>query len=108
MDAAIQRLAERIRAHAALPADGREPLRIRAGGTKDFYGNAPRGEWLDPRELRFHTVWSAVRLYGLIMQARAALTQGIVNDVEITFACADNIMLLFLGLAQELQAADAL
>jgi glycolate oxidase FAD binding subunit len=28
---------------------GRRALCIRAGGTKDFYGNAPRGERLDPR-----------------------------------------------------------
>ena len=27
----------------------RRPLRIRGGGTKDFYGNAPRGELLDTR-----------------------------------------------------------
>ena len=38
-------LAARVRAAAAR----KQPLRIRAGGTKDFYGNAPRGEVLDPR-----------------------------------------------------------
>jgi glycolate oxidase FAD binding subunit len=27
----------------------RRPLRIRAGGTKDFYGNAPKGDLFDPR-----------------------------------------------------------
>lgn len=36
-------LEERIRAAAA----ARRPLRIRAGGSKDFYGNAPAGELLD-------------------------------------------------------------
>jgi len=51
VEAAIERLAERIRAHAARAADGRAPLRIRAGGSKDFYGNEPRGDILDPREL---------------------------------------------------------
>jgi glycolate oxidase FAD binding subunit len=48
MDAALQALAERVRAAA-----GRhELLRIRAGGSKDFYGNTPRGTPLDPRALR--------------------------------------------------------
>jgi glycolate oxidase FAD binding subunit len=36
---------ERIRDAAAR----RAPLRLRGGGTKDFYGNAPRGEILDTR-----------------------------------------------------------
>ena len=30
-------------------AERRAPLRIRGGGSKDFYGNAPRGELLDTR-----------------------------------------------------------
>jgi glycolate oxidase FAD binding subunit len=48
MDAAIAALAGQIRAAAAAGAT----LRVRAGGSKDFYGNAPRGEPLDPRALR--------------------------------------------------------
>jgi glycolate oxidase FAD binding subunit len=47
MEAALQDLADRINAAAAKKA----PLQIRAGGTKDFYGNAPRGTPLDPRAL---------------------------------------------------------
>lgn len=47
MDTALQSLAERIRAAAA----GGTPLRIRGGGSKDFYGNPPRGELLDTRPL---------------------------------------------------------
>jgi aminoglycoside phosphotransferase (APT) family kinase protein len=67
------------------------------------------GGWkVEPAALRFHTVWSAIRLYGLIMQARSALARGLVNDVEITFACADNVMLLFNALAGELGEALAL
>ena len=32
------------------------------------------GGWkVEPRELRFHTIYNAVRLYGLIMQARAPM-----------------------------------
>jgi aminoglycoside phosphotransferase (APT) family kinase protein len=63
---------------------------------------------IEAAPLRFHTIWSAVRLYGLIMQARAALAQGLVSDVEITFACSDSLMLLFRALANELQDAGAL
>jgi len=42
---AVASLQERVRAAAA----ARTPLAIRAGGSKDFYGNEPRGEVLDPR-----------------------------------------------------------
>ena len=46
--AALSRLRERVRSAAASHA----PLAIRAGGTKDFYGNAGGGgTLLDPREL---------------------------------------------------------
>ncbi len=45
MDAAVTALADRIRAAGAAGAR----LRIRAGGSKDFYGNRPAGEVLDPR-----------------------------------------------------------
>lgn len=45
--AALTRLRERVRSAAA----DRTALRIRAGGTKDFYGNASDGALLDPREL---------------------------------------------------------
>lgn len=45
---ALTRLRDRVRT----ATEQRSPLRIRAGGTKDFYGNATAGELLDPRELR--------------------------------------------------------
>ena len=41
----LDELRERVRAATA----ARTPLRIRAGGSKDFYGNAAAGELLDPR-----------------------------------------------------------
>jgi glycolate oxidase FAD binding subunit len=41
----MESLTERIREAAAQ----RRPLRLRGGGTKDFYGNEPRGELLDTR-----------------------------------------------------------
>jgi len=43
---ALKRLRDRVREATAR----RTPLRIRAGGTKDFYGNPTTGELLDPRE----------------------------------------------------------
>ena len=41
----LERLQEQVRAATA----ARTPLAIRAGGSKDFYGNESRGELLDPR-----------------------------------------------------------
>jgi len=46
-DPAINRLEERIRAAVA----DRRPLRIRGGGTKDFYGDQIAGDPLDVREV---------------------------------------------------------
>jgi glycolate oxidase FAD binding subunit len=40
---------EELRARVRDAAASKTPLAVRAGGTKDFYGNAPRGEILDPR-----------------------------------------------------------
>jgi len=48
MDPALANLTERVRAARA----AHTPLCVRAGGTKDFYGNEPRGERLDPRAYR--------------------------------------------------------
>jgi glycolate oxidase FAD binding subunit len=47
-DSAVARVAEQIRG----AAQARTPLRLRGGGSKDFYGNACAGELLDLRELR--------------------------------------------------------
>jgi glycolate oxidase FAD binding subunit len=47
-EAALDELVARVREATA----GKTPLTIRSGGTKDFYGNVPRGEEvLDPRGL---------------------------------------------------------
>jgi len=48
MDAALAALVERIRAAAAQGT----PLRIRGGGTKDFYGESLQGELLETSALR--------------------------------------------------------
>ncbi len=47
MDANLAQLVDRIRAAAAAGT----PLRIRGGGTKDFYGESLQGELLDTRSL---------------------------------------------------------
>ena len=47
MDSALQHITERVRAAAA---DG-TPLRIRGGGSKDFYGQTLQGDLLDTRPL---------------------------------------------------------
>lgn len=47
MDASLNLLCETVRAAAA----SRTALQIRAGGTKEFYGNVPRGTVLDPRSV---------------------------------------------------------
>lgn len=53
MSAAPEALVEAVRAAAA----ARAPLCLRGSGSKDFYGNAPRGEPLDTR------VWSGIVHY---------------------------------------------
>lgn len=59
MDAALAALVERVRGAAA----ARMQLCIRAGGTKDFYGNAPRGELLDPRVFQGVVAYEPTELF---------------------------------------------
>lgn len=47
MDPALSQICETVRAASA----SRTPLRIRGGGTKDFYGNPSQGTLLDPRSV---------------------------------------------------------
>ena len=88
---------------------GRPGLRQAVCGAHGFLAEfvsryeAAGGRNVEPTTLRFHTVWNAVRLYGLIMQARAALAAGVVRDVEITYACADATMRLLRALGGELR-----
>lgn len=63
---------------------------------------AAGGFTIAPETVRYHAIWNAVRLYGLIMQARHNLELGRVNDMEITFACADNVLLLIAFLGREM------
>jgi glycolate oxidase FAD binding subunit len=48
MDPALARTVDRIRSAAAQG----QPLRIRGGGTKDFYGEQLQGDALETGELR--------------------------------------------------------
>jgi FAD/FMN-containing dehydrogenase len=56
--AAVQRLRDRILA----ARDAKTALEIRGGGTKRFYGNVPRGEPLDVRELAGITSYEPTEL----------------------------------------------
>lgn len=51
--------------------------------------------------IRYHAIWNAIRVYGLIMISRHNLEIGRVNDFEITLACADNIMWLIAFIGRE-------
>jgi glycolate oxidase FAD binding subunit len=64
MDDALTALGERVRAAAS----DRTPLWIRAGGTKDFYGNHPHGEILDPRAVNGVVAYEPTEL---VITARA-------------------------------------
>jgi glycolate oxidase FAD binding subunit len=57
-DAALSRLIDRVQSARA----ARTPLAIRGGGTKDFYGEAPRGEPLAMGELRGITSYEPTEL----------------------------------------------
>ncbi len=72
-DLALADLQERIRAAAA---DGR-PLRIRGGGTKDFYGETPAGELLDVRALSGIVAYEPGEL---VVTARAGTPLAEVED----------------------------
>jgi len=64
MDTALHQIVERIRAATA----DATPLRIRGGGTKDFYGETPQGELLDTRALAGITSYEPSEL---VVTARA-------------------------------------
>ena len=72
-DAAVARLEERIRAAAA----DRVPLRIHGGGTKDFYGDALRGDPLDMRDVRGIVSYAPNEL---VLTARAGTPLAEVED----------------------------
>lgn len=58
MDSALEQITERVRAAAASGS----PLRIRGGGSKDFYGQSLQGEILDTRPLSGITSYEPTEL----------------------------------------------
>jgi glycolate oxidase FAD binding subunit len=84
MAAQLDDLVARVNAAAS----ARQPLCIRAGGTKDFYGNLPHGELLDPR------AWAGIESHEpseLVITARAGTR---LREVEEALA-GKNQMLAF-------------
>ncbi|HXC58069.1 MAG TPA: glycolate oxidase subunit GlcE [Steroidobacteraceae bacterium] len=73
MDALLEEWIDRVRSASSR----REALRIRAGGTKDFYGNTPRGAVFDPRG------WSGVESYEpseLVITARGGTPLALIQE----------------------------
>ena len=52
----------------------------------------------------FYTLWGGVRLYALLLQARAAIVGGHLRDCEIALCCAHLIPVLVHRLSQQLRA----
>lgn len=76
MDASLRQITDRLRAAAA----DRTPLRIRGGGTKDFYGQSLLGELLDVTPLRGITSYEPSEL---VITARAGTPLA---ELEATLA----------------------
>jgi glycolate oxidase FAD binding subunit len=70
MDAQLESLAARIR----VAAERHERLRLRAGGSKDFYGNPPRGTPLDPRAVHGVVAYEPTELV-LVARCGTPLTE---------------------------------
>lgn len=51
----------------------------------------------------FYTIWCGVRLYCLLLQARAGVLMGAVRDTEITYAVAEFVPTLLHRISQELR-----
>jgi aminoglycoside phosphotransferase (APT) family kinase protein len=49
---------------------------------------AAGGPKITPETVDFYTIWCGVRLFCLLMKARAGVAMGMVQDTEITYACA--------------------
>lgn len=76
MDSLLRQITDRIHAATA----NRTPLRIRGGGTKDFYGQSPQGELLDVTPLRGITSYEPSEL---VVTARAGTPLA---ELEATLA----------------------
>ena len=54
--------------------------------------------------LDFYTLWVGVRLYCLLLQARAGVAMGAIRDTEITYACAEILPVLLCRISRQLRA----
>ena len=80
MDAALQALIDKIRK----AAERGRPLRIRGGGSKDFYGQQLQGELLDTRPLAGIVAYEPSEL---VVTARAGTR---LRDLQALLACQVN------------------
>jgi aminoglycoside phosphotransferase (APT) family kinase protein len=62
------------------------------------------GPAVDQATLDFYTLWCGVRLYCLLLQARAGVVMGAVKDTEITYAVAQFLPKLLHRISRELRA----
>lgn len=65
---------------------------------------AAGGPAVDQATLDFYTLWCGVRLYCLLLQARAGVAMGMVKDTEITYAVAQFMPKLLHRISRELRA----
>jgi aminoglycoside phosphotransferase (APT) family kinase protein len=65
------------------------------------------GPGIDKATLDFYTLWCGVRLYCLLLQARAGVAMGMVQDTEITYAVAQFLPKLLHRISRELRAVLA-
>ena len=61
------------------------------------------GPQIDQPTLDFYTLWCGVRLYSLLLQARAGVAMGMVKDTEITYAVAQFLPKLLHRISRELR-----
>jgi len=69
--------------------------------------HAAGGPEVDAATLDFYTLWCGVRLYCLLLQARAGVAMGMVQDTEITYAVAQFLPKLLHRISRELRAVLA-
>jgi aminoglycoside phosphotransferase (APT) family kinase protein len=65
---------------------------------------ASGGPAISEATLDFYTIWCGVRLYCLLLQARAGVAMGMVRDTEITYASAHFLPQLVQRISGELRA----
>lgn len=62
------------------------------------------GPRIDRLTLDFYSVWSRIRLYSMLLQARAGIAARVIHDMEITGICADSVPRLLANLGDDLKS----